>query len=369
MAHNDAIAPSKTLAEDLAALSGILDEAHIPEKDIDAGVPRIACAPQGCAAETAANTAGNGIREPGEVYGAIISLLEREEDAFVESGGKASRPFTDLVSMQSTFRVPWLMNDFSPTTTRDDRLLLTLAGGIDRIKGAIGASGPPAGTKAFNTALVRELTRWMLSPNGLRAAPIGLDEIEEPLVDFLSRRDPSRRGDCTELSRLAYEVFRLAGLRTTFFDVQQDAFDPTITQHMAVGVALDPAYPGRFTTIDLVHHGWISEEGHPLQSTMPAISALAVYEGSRALHAMDGATDIDTSLTANVDALFQRALSYDPFYPLTHYNYAFFLSQWKGNRTGAIEEARRAEGLRPFERDFKALVRRLSPSAILPSPR
>ena len=222
------------------------------------------------------------------------------------------------------------------------------------------ASGLPAGSERFNRALAEKLVDWMLSPNGIGALPIKTASREETLIELLGHQRNRRRGDCSELTWLAYGVFRLAGLKPKFIDVQRDAFNPSLNAHIAIGVSLNPENPGALTTIDLYHteeaRGWISDEGHLMQSAMPATSALAAYATNLAYYAMVEPGGIGNANT--IEQLYQSAFSYDPYYPLTHYNYAFFLMGQKKDSAGACREAKKAEELRPFDSDFKSLARK-----------
>ena len=298
-------------------------------------------------------------------FEAAIHLLEQEEEAFAASNGKSRRPFTDLVSTKTDFRVPWLFNDFNPKTATDDALLLSATKAIAGIKGRIAATGAREETPAFRRQLAADLVAWIMSPKGLDAKTVtswqdydsvvrfmtlprkklipvlkGEQSLREPagtedtLLELLGRPSKERYGDCSMLARVAYAVFRLAGLDPTFIDVQRDRFDPTITEHAAVGFAPDPSQPGKLLTVDLYHDGWVSEEGHPLQSAISAVSALAVYLNDRAIDLALAKGTRHPSELDHIDRIFQLALAYDPSYALIRSNYDIFLNHYRRKPAG-----------------------------------
>ena len=301
----------------------LTQEMGVPLESIDKGVPYIHCTESKCQMQTVEGTAGNGLPEAGEVFEASIALMEKEENAFAASSGKTERRFTDLVSTKTTFRVPWLFNDFNKNTNHDDQLLLKTSNKIREIKDKIrkNGHGKKEGTYSFNRKVLEALIRWMEDSNGME-------------------------GYCDKLTRNSYAISRLAEFSPTFVDVQRNKFDSETYSHNAVGVRLDPSNPDRVTIVDL-YYGVILEEGHLMQSEMPAISALTVYHLNEAYSLM---TDKDADRKGDaerLEKLFLEALRYDPHYAVVHFNYAFFLEYWKADRQGARIEAKKASQLRP----------------------
>ncbi|MFH0799053.1 MAG: hypothetical protein V2A66_02585 [Pseudomonadota bacterium] len=280
------------------------------------------------------------------IYANSISLLEKEEDEFVTSGGHSGRPFTDLVSTKTTFRVPWLVNDFNPLTNTDNQMLVKIGGAIAKARAETKAKGLVEGTLEFNRAFVAELVSWMESAKGVSFVVVEVEGAsrEMMLMEFLVQPDGRREGDCSELSRLAYTVFRLAGLAPEFLYVEKDRIDPEITEHMAIGLHLDPDHPEKIFIVDLYHH-IVSDQGHTEQSKLTALGAMAVYYDN--LATMLWKSPQGNNETDRIRKLYQEAMRYDPGFAHTHFNYSLLLWQRYGNKAEACNEARRAADLRP----------------------
>ncbi|HPQ81505.1 MAG TPA: hypothetical protein PLZ86_07255 [bacterium] len=345
-----------------AALYALLrDEMGVKGNDIDSGVPFIDCDANSCRRGIKPGTAKNGFVEPGEVYEAAIALLEKEEDSFAASEGKAQRPFTDLVSTKSNFRVPWLFNDFDTGTDADDRMLLSAARMVSGAKAAILSRGEASGSAKFNLELTKKLVSTMLSKDGFGLKPDSPEPPEDTVMDMLSLPPGMRNGACTELSRFAYGVFRLAGLKPSFIEVQRDSINGGFN-HMAVGVRLNAKDPEKITTVDMLHGGWISHEGHELWAEMPAVTSMAAYFTNRAHYEITAAKPKTPARIEEVDRLFKEALRLDPSFSLAHYNRSIFLSEWRRDRRGAYEEASEAVRIRPFERIYLKLQKEQKPA-------
>ncbi len=207
------------------------------------------------------------------VYAQAIKRLESEEDRFAHGNGRVPRPFTDLVSVQNSFRLPWLFNDFDPQTREDDRALLNLKKQLDQIKSEI--PHPSGNTLTFERDYLRRIVTWMEQ----RVQKRNYVPYESDNLALLN----GAPGDCTELSRFAYAVLRLAGFQPQFLRVTQHALDSSITYHICVGVALDPQRPEHLTQIDLYHRGFLGK-AHPGTERISATAMLAVYENTQAFH-------------------------------------------------------------------------------------
>lgn len=341
-----------------AALYAILrEDIGVADSSIDRGVPFVDCDIKSCRRGTKPGTRENGEIEPGEVYETAVELLEKEEDAFAASGGSEKRPFTDLVSTKTDFRVPWLFNDFDPKTTSDDEVLLSAAGAVAKTKKELSAVGKKGGTPAFNRELVKKLVSTMLSKNGFGLIPLPPKAPEETVLELLSHAPGKRAGACTELSRLAYGLFRLAGLKTTFVEVQQDYFDISENFHMAVGVKLNPEEPKNLTTVDMLYNGWISDTGHILQSEMPAVTSLAAYVTNRASFEMLNGAQKSQKTEKRLEALFNEAIGFDSSFSIARYSFAYFYEEWQNDLESAGKEAAEAARLRPFDKLYQELER------------
>ncbi len=352
---NDAISPRAELL--LGLLTGNMG---LPAREIDQGVPFIKCSEKSCWKENKPGTAGNGRLEEGEIYEAAIKLLEREEDSFVLSVGKKKRPFTNLVSRKSDFRVPWLFNDFNPKTNSDDGLLLRMGKLIAKAKAEAAAEAGSPKTENFRTLLTEKLVKRMLAEDGLALKPQPPRAPEETVVEMLAKPKPERKGACTELSRIAYGLFRLAGLAPSFVEVQKDARDAESNNHMAVAVTPDPNRPEKKLTVDMLHHGWISESGHTLQAEMPAVTSLAAYFTNKAHFEMYSGKPETKEQADKVEAIFDEAISFDPSFSLVRQNYSIFLKYRKKDDEGARREAKEAVKLRPFDAKYRKLEEQIA---------
>lgn len=299
----------------------------------------------------------------------VVAQLEQEEVAFAESRGVSPRPFTDFIVSEKTIRIPWLFNDFNPNTKSDDELLLQISGFIYAIKRNISSKGLVEGSLEFNRALFGELISWINAPSGIGILPMQGANREMTIDEFFAQPRGKRTGDCSELSRLAYSIFRLAGLRPVFLYVTRNKIEPKVTEHMAIGVKLDPAHPDKLTTVDLSYN-YISEEGHPEQSVMLLTSGLAVFGNNLATLIMEGAGTLRQTSAARVEELLLEAIKLDPNYPPAHYNYAKFLIEWRDDTGGACTQATIALKLRPTNALFHRLKLRacgpFSPDAGFP---
>ncbi len=340
----------------------LIDEMKMAPNAIDAGVPFVACETTtpgtcddgwNCSVQVESHTAGDKTLQPGEIYTSALALLEEEEDRFVASQGKTSRPFTDLVSTRTTFRHPGLFSDFDPKTHDDDKLLQRIGRTFARMRADLVAQGYAKDTPDFRIVLAQRICDWMFDPKGLGVSKIDLAGRERAVIELMRLPPGERQGDCSELARLLCGLMRLAGLDAEILDVQWDKLDVTIFWHMAVALFPDPNDRSRMITIDPYHKGWMSEQGHFAQSIMPAVSALAAFNANAEHAAVE-----PSALFSSTEPPLAHALRYDPHYALALYMRALRAHE-HGDTTQArtaIEAARRA---RPCTPNVKSLEREI----------
>nr|HPM41423.1 hypothetical protein [bacterium] len=183
---------------------------------------------------------------------------------------------------------------------------------------------------------------------------------EDTVLDMLLKPKGERFGACTELSRVAYGLFRLAGLAPSFVEVQKDARDAESNNHMAVAVRLNSDEPQKTLTVDMLHNGWISEAGHSLQAEMPAVTSLAAYFTNKAHFEMYSGKPDTKEQMERVDAIFGEAISFDRSFSLVRQNYSIFLKYRKKDVEGAKREAKEAVRLRPFDAKYRKIEEQIA---------
>ena len=343
-------------ASEAEGLLALLRSVGVSVRDIDTGVLRSNFKQNRSPVEKVPNTAGDGRLEPNEIYGAAIKKLEEEEDRFVATNGRSGRPFTDLVSNCSTFRVPWLFNDFNTKTTRDNRTLLHIAAKIAAIKKSIRHRSD---TYEYKSALLAKLVSWMEGSLN-RTGYISVESTNLQMAN-------GHLGDCTELSRFAYAIFRMAGLKPEFLIVTKHAFNPSIRYHMAVGIPIHPSFPDFLTQVDLYHKDFVKDlYRHPGRVSASPQTMLAVGAVTEGFHILHNSLP-STPAQALFDQTFKHyslALTFDEHFPDAHYNLASVLYEL-GNRMELAKEFNdKALKLRPDMREALELKQRLQRSAI-----
>jgi hypothetical protein len=342
---------------EVAKLRELLRMSGVKKTRIDRGVKRTNFKSNFSHPATVSGTRRNGKLEKGEVYAAAIKLLEKEEDRFVKSKGRSRRPFTDLVSSCTNFRVPWLFNDFNKATTSDDRSLLNIVRKIASIRRGIKNFKP--NTYNYNLTFLHRLVRLMEKVVKRRSyVPYESSNLE------LLKGAP---GDCTELTRFAHAVLRLAGFKPEFILVTKHAFSPQIRYHMAVGVPLDPKKPNKLTQVDLYHKGFLGYS-HPEWVRATKRTMLAVEAVTSGFHwsALRNTVLKRTGLIARGMLYFvstimmlnyKRALQFDEYFPDAYYNMAGVLYKL-GRRDAEVKKLnRKALELRPSMYDALYLAR------------
>jgi hypothetical protein len=336
--------PTSVSGESEAAkLLKLLRMVGVKDAEIDRGVQRSDFTRNKSAAVTVRGTAGDGKLEPNEIYGAAIRKLEEEEDRFVASGGKSQRTFTDLVSTCSTFRVPWLFNDFDKATTLDDQTLFRIVRTIATIKKSI--TGLRLNTYSYNHALVTKLVTWMESS----LKRVSLASAERTNLEMAAGKD----GDCTELSRFAHAVLRLAGFKPEFLIITENAINPNNPYHIAVGVPLDPGKRNELTQIDLYYKYFLKKGlSHPGRIIASRQTMLAVGEITEARN-----ISAKQTLIARTIARYKHALQFDEYYPDAYYNMARALYKHAHRIVSAKILNKRALELRPDMKEALQLKR------------
>lgn len=288
----------------------------------------------------------------------VIAELEKEELTFAQSRGQTPRSLADCISTHTTLRFPFFFNDFDPTTKDDDQILLQTYGFIQIIRRKLSEKGLKEGSYQLTKELADKLIDYVKQENGIGIKRGEVVTQEMTLIEFLKQPKGNRKGDCTEFSRLALAIFRLAGLNPKLVYVTKNKFEPAVTEHMAIVVALNPDKPTELTTIDL-HYDFISTQRHAEQSEMSFLTALAVYANSRAGHAFLPKTEecsMDEAEKAHIEGLLQQAIRYDSNYAPAHHNYAFFLDKCRiDKKIEACSEAETAHKIRPSNMEFGKL--------------
>jgi len=355
-----------------AKLRELLRMSGVKRRDIDNGVRRVDFHKNHSKPKLVPMTRRNGKTENGEIYAAAIDLLEKEEDRFAKSGGKAKRPFTDLVSTCTNFRVPWLFNDFDKATRSDDRSLLAIVRKINSIRRSIKRFKP--NTYNYNLTFLHRLVQWMEKAVHRKSRVF----YESTNLELMK----GAPGDCTELTRFAYAVLRLAGFKPQFLLVTKHAFSPRLQYHMAVGVALNPKKPNDLIHVDLYHKDFLGSF-HPGWAIAPKQTMLAVEEVTKGWHlswirniflkydrtykrslygALPGlmARGMLYLVSAFMISHYQRALEFDKYFPDAYYNMAGTLFRL-GRRDTAVKKLNyTALKLRPSMQEALNLARWLN---------
>lgn len=333
----------------------LVEEIGLPAAEIDGGEEVIACTEEGCSTITRPGSRGDGI-SPREVTTAAARLLEEEQERFAY--GDAARPASEKILGRTPFRLPTLFSSFDAKRGWDDRLLVQVRDGIQRIRREVATTGIPPVSITFNRQLVKKIVAWILDPNGLGVRPVPVSSYERGVRELLTAPREERTADCTEFARLVSALFMLAGLQGRTVDVWRIAGRSHATTHVAVEVALD-ADGEETLTVDLSLDAWISKEGHPGQTPMPDATAHAVFTANRAETLLMREGDADAAIVTEAGALYEEAIAEDPWHAILRYQYAHFLND-RGDREGARREACRALQLRPFDDSFSRMCRALT---------
>ncbi len=264
------------------------------------------------------NTQNNGRIEAHEVYRAVIKLLEEEEkNAFDRSSFNASSfPYSDYVYRNTSFKVPWLFSDCSSPENRNISLMEAVASNISLFKSELAQNGLLQGTKEFNEALAKRLANYILDHNELNIKRALLSSQEWTTVEVLSQ---SHEADCSEFSRIYYEICRLAGLDAKIVQVINLSNNKR-SYHFVVALYLNPTNHTEITFVDLTTSQPFLTSPPQLWVEVPPTSVLAYYWMNKGYMFPRNLSQDGPPWYEIAKASYLTALNYDPNLPLIHYN-------------------------------------------------
>lgn len=356
-----------------AKLRQLLLMSGVRKSHIDRGVYRVDFHNNHSKPKLVSGTKGNGKLEDEETYAAAIERLEKEQHRFASSGGKARRRFTNLVSSCTGFRLPWLFNDFDPGTSSDDDVLAGIVKKIAAIKKSV--KGFRRGTIDYKVAFLYKLVSWM-ERAVKRQSYVPYESSNLELMN-------GAPGDCTELTRFAYAVLKLAGFKPEFIIVIKHAPNARPRHHrVAVGVPLDPKNPNDLMQVDLYRKGFLGST-HRGWVRVPKQTMLTIEEVTKGWHlswirnillrydrgyrrfpfgALPGllVRGMLYAVSAIMMSHYERAIQFDRHFPDTYYNMASVL-HLLGRNDAAVERLNnRALALRPSMHEALLLKQRIA---------
>lgn len=289
-------------------------------RDIDTGVQRINFVSTPPQVEMIEDTRGNGVLEAGEVLSAAIELLETEENSAFASSSFTENSFSwsNFVSQNTSFRVPWLFTDRPGEGTVNTELMERVGSHIQSIKNRLAEDGLVSNTLKYNTALAKKLYEYISDENGLGISRNDLGMVREELsvTELLTR---SRVGDCTELSTIYFELCRIAGLDAGIAQVtvnNQGEHD----QHMCVILRLDPENPDEITFADLQRASPFPLIPPREWVELPDLDVAAYFRIQRGVRPPRYLRPESEEQFRFKLGEFQTALTYDENLPLAYYN-------------------------------------------------
>lgn len=262
----------------------LLQEQGLKLKEIDTGLAGKIFNPPAFFA------APNGIVEAQEVYHKAIEVMEEEILSRGYISSEVEETLFSYKAMQAGFKVPWLIYDGDLATTEDEAYRQDLL--KDKIDKLINENDC-----RNQLGLAEAIFEIVYSP----------DEFDFKVWGHLPRELDvqqtllTRWGDCSELSRVFYTMYKYAGFSPRFVWVRKDISGNPLL-HMAVAIECD----GKEVIVDS-HYGFNAKHAEIVD--MPLLSSLAVYTNNIADQ------DVDDLKAIN---LLEQSLLYDPTFPLTY---------------------------------------------------
>lgn len=289
-------------------------------RDIDTGVQRINFVSTPPQVEVLDDTRSNGVLEAGEVFSAAIDLLETEESsAFAASSfTENSFPWSDFVSQNTSFRVPWLFTERPSAGTVNTELMERIGSHIQSIKNCLAEDNILPDTLEYNTALAKKLYEYIVDESslGISRNPLGMVRVELSLTELLTG---SRVGDCTELSTLYFELCRIAGLDARIAQVTVNS-EGEQDQHMCVTLRLNPENPDEITFADLQRASPFPMITPREWVELPDLDVAAYFRIQRGVRPPRHLTRGSEEQFRFKMSEYRTALTYDEYLPLAYYN-------------------------------------------------
>lgn len=300
-------APLQSISADVANLCDrMISQGLRTTSQIDTGVKSVDFVSSPPSQYTLANSKANNVLEKAEVYSAVIGLLEKEEFAAFQSSSFTTNsfPFSNYVSLNTSFMVPWLLSKDTPLLTR-------IASHIGSLKSQL-SQQYALGSSDYNTTLAKSLTQYVKDPKGLNVRHMQCASREWTAHEAITQ---SHEADCSEFALIYYELCRLAGLDAKIAQVTVNSHGVS-SYHLCVALHLDHNNPSAVTLVDLTrlqpfgigHREWVE---------LPKLSVVAYYYMNRGLQPPAQTPEARFQFARQS---LETAMALDGTLPLVHFN-------------------------------------------------